>query len=228
MNRRAEQAEWAVILLMRENPPGHLSFEDERRLDPELLDVGVAIGAFSRAISRGEPDERRVAAEALAWVSDRRAISPLIRGLRDPMWDVRHAAAAGLASFRPLPNWALPALGQAIADPEPAVRAEAASALGRIRAHESIPPLVSAIDDRFRSVRLAAVWALEDLGRAAISSLSAVTRLAHLLEQEEDPYVAYGAYWALGWQGGSATNAQRAAFRASDRGRTVWNAVAGD
>jgi HEAT repeat protein len=86
---------------------------------------------------------------------------------------------------------------------------------------------VLAIDDRFRSVRLAAVWALEELGREAISSLSAVTRLAHLLEQEEDPYVTYAAYWALGWQGGSATNAQRAAFRASDRGRAAWRAVAG-
>lgn len=76
-------------------------------------------------------------------------------------------------------------------------------------------------------MRLAAVWALEELSREAISSLSAVTRLAHLLEQEEDPYVTYAAYWALGWQGGSATNAQRAAFRESERGRAVWTAVTG-
>lgn len=33
MSARVEQAKWAVILLERENPPGDLRLEDERRID---------------------------------------------------------------------------------------------------------------------------------------------------------------------------------------------------
>jgi hypothetical protein len=104
-----------VILLMRENQPGWLQFAD-RRINADEVDVDVALGAFSRAVSRGDPDER-LALEALAWMRDRRAISPLLRGLRDPLWHLRHAAAQGLAQFRPLPDWSLQPMCAAIGDP---------------------------------------------------------------------------------------------------------------
>jgi HEAT repeat protein len=226
MSVRAEQAKWAVIVLMRENPPRGLRLEDERRIDADELDLDLALGAFSQAVSRGDLDERLTAVEALVWLSDRRAISPLLRGLEDAMWYVRHAAAHGLTSFRPLPGWALEPIAAAMVDAEPAVRAQAASALGRLRHAGSITPLVTAVEDHFSCVRLAAAWALEELGRAAITDPTAADSLSDLLEREDDQYVAYAAYWALGWQGGSAAEAQRAAFRWSDRGQAVWSAVA--
>jgi HEAT repeats/PBS lyase HEAT-like repeat len=224
VSARVEQAKWVVILLMRENPPGCLQFAD-RRINADEFDADVALGAFSRAVSRGDPDERFVAVEALAWMRDPRAISPLIRGLRDPLWHLRHAAAQGLAQFRPLPDWALQPLCTAIGDPEPAVRAEAAGALGSLDSLGSLRPLVCALDDRFRCVRLAAAWALDDLGDAGIFHARAADRLERLLDGEDDPYIAYAAYWALGAQRGS--NAPRAAFRWSDWGQTVWQAVTG-
>ena len=51
--------------------------------------------------------------------------------------------------------------------------------------------------------------------------------LAYTGMQVLRPYVAYAAYWVPGWQGGSVTSAQRAAFRRSDRGQAVWLAVTG-
>jgi HEAT repeat protein len=226
MSVRAEQAKWAVIVLMRENPPRGLRLEDGRRIDADDLDLDLALGAFSRAVSREDLDERLTAVEALVWLSDRRAISPLLRGLEDAMWHVRHAAAHGLKWFRPLPGWALEPIAAAMVDPEPAVRVQAASAWGRLTHAGSITPLVTAVEDYFRCVRLAAASALEELGRAAITDPTAANGLSDLLEQEGDPYVAYAAYWALGWQGGSAAEARRAAFRWSDCGQAVWSAVA--
>lgn len=141
------------------------------------------------------------------------------------MWDVRLAAADGLARFGPLPDWALPPLSARSADSELAVRARVVRALGRLPSGGSIAPLISALDDGSRSVRLEAARALEELGRGAITAVGAAHRLALLLYEEDDPYVAYAAYWALGWQGGSAMNARRAAFRDSEWGQTVWNIV---
>jgi HEAT repeat protein len=113
----------------------------------------------------------------------------------------------------------------AISDPEPAVRTEAARALGELRNPGSLRPLVLALDDCFRCLRLAATWALEGLGRAGISHPRAADRLERLLDTEDDPYIAYAAYWALGVQGGSI--GRRAAFRWSDWGQTVWEVVTG-
>jgi HEAT repeat protein len=187
---------------MRENPPGCLQLAD-RRINADEVDAQVALGAFSRAISRGDPDQRLVALEALASMRDRRAISPLLRGLRDPLWHLRHAAAQGLAQFRPLPDWSLQPMCAAIGDPERAVRTEAARALGSLASLGSLRPLVSAMDDRFRCVRLAATWALEDLGCAGIFHARAADRLERLLDGEDDPYIAYATYWALGALRGS-------------------------
>jgi HEAT repeat protein len=66
-------------------------------------------------------------------------------------------------------------------DPEPAVRAEAARALGSLESLQSLPPLVATLDDHSRCVRLAATWALENLGRAAIFDAPPAKRLERLL-----------------------------------------------
>lgn len=166
-----------------------------------------------------------MAVVALVWLWDRRAISPLIRGLSDSYWHVRHAAADGLARLGALPHWTLEPLCTSIHDHEPAVRAEAARALGRLESAGALPPLVAALEEPFRCVRLAAVRALEDLGRRGVFDAEPANRLEQLLDREDDPYIAYAVYWALGAQGGS--DAARAAFRWSDWGQTVWEAVTG-
>jgi len=89
----------------------------------------------------------------------------------------------------------------------------------------SLRPLVCALDDRFRCIRLAATWALEDLGQAGVAHGRAADPLDRLLFSEDDPYVAYAAYWAHGAQGG--TNARRTEFIWSDWGQSVWRVVTG-
>jgi HEAT repeat protein len=128
MSARVEHTKWAVILLTHENPPSGLRLEDERRIDVDQLDLDLALGAFSR----GGIDDSLTAVEAVVWLSDRRAINPLIRGPHDPSWHVRRAAARGLAGYRPLPDWTLEPRGAATGDSEPSVRAEVARALGHL------------------------------------------------------------------------------------------------
>jgi HEAT repeat protein len=217
----------AVLVLMQVRTPAW-GADELQRFPASVLDASVrelALGAFSRAIHSGDDDERSTAVEALIWLGDRRAMSPLIRGLRDELWHVRHAAAEGLSALRPLPAWCLEPLARRIDDPEPAVRAAGARALGGVLDLGALPPLVAALDDRHRCVRLEAARALEQLGGAAIFDAEAARRLEQLLVREHDPYVAFAAYWALGAQGGAIGS--RAGFRWSSWGQTVWQIVTG-
>jgi HEAT repeats len=127
-------------------------------------------------------------------MSDRWAISPLIRGLRDRLWHIRHEAVHGLGCLGPLLDWALPSLARALEDSEPAVRGEAAYALGRLPSPDSLRPLVLALDDGSRTVRLAGAWALEHLAVDGIAHERAAERLGRLMEQDCDPFVSYAAY----------------------------------
>jgi len=211
-------------------PPSTVSTWSDQRLcfsasliDPSVRDVAVSV--FSRATHSGSDDERSTAVEALIWLGDRRAVSPLIRGLRDELWPVRHAAAEGLWALRPLPAWCLEPLARRIADPEPAVRAAGARTLGGVLDLGALAPLTAALDDGHRCVRLEAARALEQLGAAAIFGADAARALEALLDCEQDPYVAFATYWALGAQGGAIGS--RAAFRWSEWGHTVWRIVTG-
>lgn len=84
-------------------------------------------------------------------------------------------------------------------------------------------PLVLALYDPSRTVRLAGVWALEQLGVDGITHERAVERLGRLMEDDRDPFVSYAAYWGFRAQGGPVVRA--VAFRASDWGQTVWEIV---
>jgi HEAT repeat protein len=135
---------------------------------------------------------------------------------------VHHAAAVGLNGLRPLPESAAPPLCNAITDVEPAARVKVAAALGHLHLAESVAPLVRATQDVSRGVRFEAMRSLSELGFAGISDETAAVTLACVLKREEDPYVAYEAYWALWWQGGSAMSERLSAFRRSEWGRNVW------
>ena len=120
-----EQAKWAVVLATRRLPPGCWPGE-ERVLE-------LALGGLSRAVSRGEHEERVAAILALGWLRDERAISPLVRGLRDGSWQVRWAAAASLGDFATLPAWVFAPLRSAAQDECVPVRGTVARALVRVK-----------------------------------------------------------------------------------------------
>lgn len=225
--RDIEQAKWAVVLLSRENPPGSFYVAEDRGIDIDEVDVEAAIGGLSRAVSRGDIEERLEAVGALIWTDDRRMISPLLRALRDPIWHVRYEACVGLALFGPLPEWALPPLEATISDVESCVRMTAVRALGSLPSTASVRALVPALSDDARGVRLEAVRAIEILGRCSVRTASAAEWLAYVLWEDPDPFVAYAAYWALGRIGAPRFDSERARFRWSERGRYLWRIVVG-
>ena len=208
--------------------PGGGWSEDAKRIDPAKLEGDVAIGELSREVSRGDPAERCSAVDALVWLGDRRAVSPLIRGLGDPEWAVRLSAADGLSRFSPLPEWVLGPLREALSDPEPGVRSAVARSLASLPSAEAARALAPVLGDRFRCVRLAAAWALEELGSQGFPDAEASGELGRLLEREDDAWVAYAAYWALGWHPDApGSGERRSAFRWSEWGATVWALVTG-
>lgn len=105
------------------------------------------------------------------------------------------------------------------------MRAEAASALGGLPSPRSLTALMRALDDPLRTVRLAAAWAFEELAGAEIFADASAARLKRALNEEDDPFVACAAFWALTAQGGSEVALAR--FRLSDRGQAMWRAVTG-
>ena len=148
--------------------------------------------------------------------------------MRDPEWAVRLSAADGLSRFSPLPEWVLGPLREALSDPEPAVRAAVAGSLAALPSSQAARALASALRDRFGCVRLAAAQALEELGSQGFPDPEASRELGRLLEREDDAWVAYAAYWALGWHPGAAgSHERRSAFRWSEWGATVWAQVTG-
>jgi HEAT repeat protein len=162
-----EQAKWAVRRRAWDTPPGCVPSECERGIDWNRVDVDAALRGLSCDISGGSEVERLEAVEALVWLADRRAISPLLRALRDCSWWVRRAAAHGLCSFRPLPDWSVDPLVVALSrDPNDAVRGRAATALGKSESEHAVAPLVTALDDPSRPVRRDADVALRDLAQA--------------------------------------------------------------
>jgi len=55
-----------------------------------------------------------------------------------------------------------------LSDTHPGVRAEAASAAGEIEIKESTPVLIELLDDPDLDVRLAAIWALSEIGGTGV------------------------------------------------------------
>ena len=66
---------------------------------------------------------------------------------------------------------AVPALEDALMDPDPQVRAKAAWCLGVIGSERSVEPLVKALGDPSRDVRLGAAGALKKMGSSAVEPL---------------------------------------------------------
>jgi HEAT repeat protein len=105
---------------------------------------------------------------------------------------VRAAAAKGLALLGPQAEGAVPALLQALHDPEPYLAMEAATALGRI-GKASVPGLTKALADKLPLVRHAAAYALGEIGPAAQAT---TPELVELL-RDPDPSVRSSTAYSL-------------------------------
>ena len=129
MSVGAQQMKWAVLLQMREQAPGTLQFDDADRWGDVCVDD--ALGAFSRDVTTGSLEERVAAVEALGWMLDPRAASPLVRALSDSTPEVRRGAARAFSSFLPGPEWTVDALLDTLNDTDAGVRFYAVGALVR-------------------------------------------------------------------------------------------------
>jgi hypothetical protein len=200
MGATLEQHKRAIRLLVDHRlPPGeHRSpaVLADHGIDAHEFDPDVALGAFSRQLNCDQPSERLEAVHALVWMSDRRAISPLLRALMDLEWDVRLLAARGLLELSPAPPWAVDPLDRAAVDPESAVRTTATEALGLSQCFEAIGPLTRGLYDFSREVRLAAARGLLSLSALGVTSLQSAAVLATRLRDESDPFVAFAMYEA--------------------------------
>ena len=125
------------------------------------LRLAALLVCFALAVACGRSPERRAA--------------DLVEDLRSP------DAAAVARAVRQLVEMgepAVPALVQALRDPEARVRNAAASALWGLgpKAHDAVPTLAEALADNDDGVRLGVVMALESIGRDAAAAVPALAR----------------------------------------------------
>jgi HEAT repeat protein len=222
---RQQQSAWAVTLMMRESPRGRPWLDEPGRINDSEVDLDLALGEFSRRVSREDVEERIFSIGALTWLADRRAVTALIRGLGDPEWDVRLGAADALSEFAPLPEWAIQPLADRLDDDEECVRVAAAGALSRVPSARSAAALAPRLSDRSRAVRLEVAWGLERLGEHGLFHFGAQPALERILLEDVDPYVAYAGYWALGWIPNPSL--PREQFRSTPRGEWVFEVLTG-
>ena len=184
----------------------------------------AALPALAQALADPQSPAavRRLAASVLGRLGDPTAIPPLAQTLTDPHAPaaMRRAVAealggrgdfdtkAAIAWSMPLPSAealgrpgdpaAIPALIQALADPDAAVRHAAAHALAWLGDPAAFPILAHALADSDAGVRRDAAIALGDLGDPA-----ALPHLVQALADRDGSVRVYAAY-ALGYLGDSA------------------------
>lgn len=124
-----------------------------------LVKMGApAVKPLTKALGKDRPYKTRLAAaRALGKFRDERAIDPLISTLGDKSHQLGYAAALALWNKGPE---ATRRLISALRDRDPAVRANAASALGGMGDKTACMPLIQALTDSDKEVRTCAAEAL--------------------------------------------------------------------
>ena len=168
---------------------------------------GIVCGAVDRAFDTGfwshslstiiETDFADPASvEVAQWIGRRRfdaSVLPTARaGLRSDDACVRRVSARILGNTRD--RDALPGeLRAELSASDARTRSAALFALGFAGRESSIPAVRERLSDSNRDVRVAAIWALANIGDTAISAT-----IVSLLERDDDPVVRSAAAWALG------------------------------
>lgn len=156
-----------------------------------------------------DSDARAAAAGALGAIATPAANAAMVRALSDYDLRVATAAAAGL---RRAGDRAAASIAQALAHPDPAVRARAADAAGGM----TTPALAArALSDPDAGVRAAAAGALGDIAIKSAASSSVITPLLSALD-DPDGTVAETAALALGRVGQPAVAPLVARLQAGD------------
>jgi HEAT repeat protein len=102
------------------------------------------------------------AVQALGVVGGAEARDVVRQSMQDSRWEVRQASASAWAKVGNRQNGA-PLSGLIQKDPSPQVRRAAVSAADDLKAVDSVPDLIAALDDPDRSVRESAMYSLDHI-----------------------------------------------------------------
>lgn len=140
-----------------------------------------------------------------------------IKGLRSKDAFVRYMSAERLRQLGPKAAPAIPALIEALADPDEQVQYKAQSALATVGT-QVIPSLIQAMKDPRPHVRVHAIWAVSAFGpKAKVAVPALIERLKdenHLVRRR-----AASAFWGIGPAARDAVPALAAALKDKDRAR---------
>lgn len=143
------------------------------------IDDPAVISPLAQSLQRGDFLNKLPALEGLAKFTNEAASTALVMGLQDGDHVVRRAAADALRQAGKIEQAASFMLTK-LADPSPAVRQQAAQALGETQSEAAIAPLTVALNDTESAVRCAAAVSLGRLG-----GKSEAERLNKLLLDED-------------------------------------------
>ena len=124
--------------------------------------AGVAGGPLLHAVQNGVESVREQAMRAIAKIQPPETAEAFAAGLKDACGDVRMLASAGWMNAAAIAEQAIPALVEALGDPEVRVRANCAHALARLDTipAAAIPLLVECTLDADDGLRMNAAMAL--------------------------------------------------------------------
>ncbi len=152
-----------------------------------------AYDTLLKLLRTGDRRQRQWAVYALGRTGREDAVAPVRNALSDSREEIREIAADSLRTMAAEDPATLRALIDALKDPSPAVKSNAASALGHAKDAAAIAGLTALLGDEVKNVRAAAC---EALGRIGPPAVSAVPLLMERLS--DDPYVQGFAILALG------------------------------
>lgn len=158
------------------------------------FDTGYWSHSLSTVIETDFADQQSV--EVAQWIGRRKfddSVFGVARaGLRSDDACVRRVAARIIGSTRDRTRLAAQ-LESELGASDPRTRTATLFALGFANRHEAVPAIREKLNDSDRNVRVAAIWALANIGDSTVSPT-----MISLLEKDNDPVVRSAAAWALG------------------------------
>jgi HEAT repeat protein len=135
--------------------------------------AAAAGGTLLRAAQTGEVSVREEAMRAIAKIQPPQTAEALVAGLKDVCGEIRMVASAGWMNATAISEQAIPALVEALCDPEVQVRANCAHALARLEVMPAaaIPLLIECTADANDGLRMNAAMALKQAPAAEVAEV---------------------------------------------------------